>query len=253
MLTDVPASLDDLGALNVFGLASLLLVREQRLPVAPTRRLTTQLMRRLCDAGVIVTPWPEAQWMAEPRAETTPLERLHWRYVWQAYTLDELLGPLVSHLADLCSTAAGKELCALIWSQLAAAEAESFFAGQLRKHGFDDEWAPDMEYAIRNAPIALSIAQWRYCAWAAVRHGASLSQQRCGQLATDVLRDNIYRELLKRASHAASPMSRGCSLPPFSPLPHSAAGQLFAQYMIRLGEAFWTKPPTVSTISKVGG
>uniref|UniRef100_UPI00262A7E17 hypothetical protein n=1 Tax=uncultured Aquimonas sp. TaxID=385483 RepID=UPI00262A7E17 len=67
------------------------------------------------------------------------------------------------------------------------------------------------------------------------------------------LRDNIYRELLKRASYAASPMSRGCSLPPFSPLPHSAAGQLFAQYMIRLGEAFWTKPPTVSTISKVGG
>lgn len=248
MLSDVPGSLDEFGAQNCFALASLLLAQQERLLVAPTREATIRLMRRLCETGVIVTPWPEAQWPAEPRAETTPLERLHWRYVWQPYLLAELPELLQAQLAKLPTTPHGRELCVLIWRELALAEAQDFFAGQLIKNGFDGEWAADLEFAFREVAGELPIAKWRYCGWAAVRHGASLSQQRCGQISPQSLRESIYAELLKRSRYVTGPTSRGCELPPFWPVPRSAAGQLLAQRMTSLGAAYWSSAPSVAAI-----
>jgi hypothetical protein len=247
MLRDGLGSVDQLGAQNCFALGSLLFAHASRLAVAPTRKVTTQMMHRLCNAGVIATPWPDAQWKGQQQANTTPIERLEWAYTWRASTLSELPEHLFKFLSKLRRTTQGRENCVAIWKEIAVAEAQSFFKEQLVKHHFDGEWADDIEYAFHSAPDSLSIAQWRYCGWAAVRHGASFSQQHGSQLSREALREAIYKELLKRARYVRSPGYSKCKLAPFDPLPRNAAGQL-VQAMSGLGAAFWSERPSQSAV-----
>ncbi|GAB3302985.1 hypothetical protein [Luteimonas notoginsengisoli] len=80
---------------------------------------------------------------------------------------------------------------------IGSAETERFFEQQLVKHRFPGDWAQDIAFAYRDC-VVLTPAQWRYCAWAAVRRGASLAQQQGPH--ADGTREAIYQEVRRRAS-----------------------------------------------------
>jgi hypothetical protein len=243
-----PPTLADLGAEGCLALCALAHSQQQRLPVSPTQHYTLEFMSLLKRQEIIETPWPASKWEQDPTAERTPLEGLEWRYVWAAYPRDGLYRATVEHLEDLPRTEEGDECRASIWRTLAGAEAEAFYEQQLTRHGFDSEWARDMCYAIRETRPAMSIAKWRYCAWAAVRYGASASLRSTNR-GCDDLRELIYKELLSRASRVANGAWDRCELTPSHPQPRSAASRILTSSITNLGMTFWTTTPSMEAIS----
>lgn len=144
------------------------------MPIAPTRWLALAALETLRSHGVIAVSWPQATWDANPAARVTI------RSV-----------PVGANLAGLSNRAAasspedylenvdrgemamGARL--RLWTDLVCAEAESLLEQQLTKHRLPREWAADMPLLQRKH--ILTLAQWRSCAWAAVRCGASCAQQ----------------------------------------------------------------------------
>lgn len=238
-----PPTLDDLGVRGCYALAALLTAQERRIPVMPTRRSTLAAMQTLREAGIIDAPWPEARWAVEPRAEDTPIEQLQWRFAWDAYIRDGLLDVLVEFLHELPRDDYGLALRLRIWEELLTTEAEQFFESQLTKHNLEPAWAQDLTFAIRDSKLVLSIAQWRYCCWAATRFAAAQAQR---HRSTDVprLREDTYAELLRRAGRLASGDWAGGSFVPFNLRPESAGSRLYAETLTRLGPAFWSLPPS---------
>lgn len=94
-----PSNLDDLGVLGCLALGALLLAQEQRIPIAPTRRMALAMLFQLRELAVFDTPWLEARWALQPAAEETPLEQIQWRYVWHDYLRPGLL-PAVEEFLD---------------------------------------------------------------------------------------------------------------------------------------------------------
>jgi hypothetical protein len=243
-IVNSPRTLDDLGVDSALNLLAVLLAQEERRLVAPVRRLTLTKMENLRQLGLIEVPWPDPVWPVAADSEITPLEGLQWRYVWPAYERPRLAGALKEFLQTLPMDHIGAALRYRLWNELAEAEAEAFLEDQLARSRFDIEWAADFRFVYRDTCPALSIAQWRYCAWAAVRHGA-LMQTR-GQTSPRELREGIYGELRRRASAVSSRSWQGFE--PRHGEPRSATSATVAHLLIPLGRSFFMTPPSFDAV-----
>jgi hypothetical protein len=239
-----PLTLDDLGIQGCVALGALLAAQEKRLPVAPTRRMTLSLMHSLRELEIISAPWPDPKWVFEPTAEETPIEQVQWRYTWANYLRAGLSAAIEDYLMETPRDDWGLACRARLWNDLAVAEAERYFETQLARHHFETSWAQDLIFVIRESRFTMPIAQWRYCCWAAVRHGGSLAQQQRG-MDPQSLREAIYTELKRRAPRVANGDWANCIFAPFNPVPESAASRLFVQHLTGLGPAFWLLPPSL--------
>lgn len=243
MTSTAPATVDELGLQGSLYLWALLTGQAHRLPIAPTRRMSLLVLTLLNDHGVIEVPWPEMRWEIKPDAKITPIEGLQWRLAWTVYEPDRLLEALDDYFDSLEQSEFTVAVGVRLWSDLAPTEAERFFEQQLMKHRFAAEWAQDLAFAYREGPGAqLTIAQWRYCGWAAVRRGASVAMQ--NGLQADGLRDSIYQELKRRAASVASGVWSNCSFAPTNPLPENALGRAVVQRASGLGALYWTSRPS---------
>lgn len=235
-MPQTPATVDDLGLQGCLTLWALITAQERRLPVAPTRRLTLAAMELLRDQGVIQVPFPNGRWEANPAALETPLEHLQWQLKWSVYEPAQLFLALEDYLASVEQDEAGLAIRLRLWTDLANAEGERFFELQLRKHRFPGQWAGDIAFAYRGRH--LSLAQWRYCIWAAVRHGASQATQFGPE--ADRIREAIYAELRRRADGITSGPWKGGALPPYHATPESAMARGFLKHLAPLGLGYWT-------------
>lgn len=242
-----PAAVDDLGLQAALGLWALLTGQERRLPIAPTRRMTLANMETLAAQGVIEVPWPQAQWGIAPDAQQTPLEGLQWRLAWKAYQPARLLEALEDYLGNASRDELGLAIRLGLWIDLSAAEAERFFGQQLERHRFPQPWAEDIAFAHRYQRGGLSQAQWRYCAWAAVRRGASLALQQAQHDST-FIRESIYQELNRRASAIGSGAWTKAALPPFHPTPENALARGFLRLLAPLGMSYWVMAPSLEVL-----
>lgn len=241
-----PATVDELGLKGCLYLWALLTGQENRLPVAQTKRMTLVAMGYLQERGVIEVPWPEARWELKPEARITPIEGLQWHLCWTVYEPGLLIDALDDYFDSLERDDFTTAERLRLWTELGSAEAERFFEQQLLKHRFSGEWAQDIAFAYRESAAVLTSAQWRYCAWAAVRRGASMALQHGPQV--DGLRDTIYQEIRRRAASVASGAWTGCSFPPYNPQPESALGRGFVQRLTRLGALYWTASPSIEVL-----
>lgn len=247
MAVVAPPTLQDLGIQGCLALAALLTAQDRRIVVAPTQRLTLSMMHKLREQGIIEAPWPDTRWELDPIAEQTPIEQIQWRYSWSHYLRPGLLVVLEEYLDEIPHDDHGLASRVRLWNELTTSEAERFFESQLARHHFDITWASDLGYLVRDTRFVMSIAQWRYCCWAATRHGASIAQQSRGAEPA-VVREGIYAELRKRAMRLANGDWKNCAFPPFHPVPESAISRLYASRLTRLGEAFWTLPPVAESL-----
>ncbi len=236
-----PPTIDELGVPGALHLAALLDASNRRLRVAPTRRMTLALMAELREMALIDVPWPDPRWEIAPNARDTPIEGLQWRYLWTAYIEDSLVPALREFLQSVPRDEYAIALRMRLWRELAVAEGERFFETQLTRHQFDPGWAQDRVFVQRDCGLVLSAAQWRYCCWAATRHGAALAQQ---QRVPDpaAIREATYAELRKRIG----PVVAGrwaTNFVPFNLTPESALTRLFVDVLTPLGDAFWHLVP----------
>jgi hypothetical protein len=240
-----PPTIDDLGVRGSLCLAALLHGQDGRLPIAATHRSTLAVLELLREFGIIEVPWPEPRWLVKPDALDTPMEGLQWRYAWAAYPRANLPVALEDYLGCVPRDDYGLACRLQLWEELAVAEAESFFEQQLAKHRFDPGWARDLVFIHRQTTALLTIAQWRYCVWAAVRQGGALAQQ---QHAPDLplIREAIFAEVRRRVGYVAGGQWERCALPPFQRLPRSALSRLFVTQLARPDLDFWMTPPTLS-------
>ncbi|TXI48861.1 MAG: hypothetical protein E6Q50_09190 [Lysobacter sp.] len=241
MTSPSPQTVEDLGLQGCVYLSALLQAQDEGLGVTPTDRLTLATMAELKGLGVIDVPWPENRWNLEPRAEITPAEGFQWRYAWSAYARNLIGEALEEYLQSIPRDELACPWRTQLWQTLSVAETEQYFEQQLVKHRFEASWAQDIVLVHQQRRPALSIARWRYCCWAAVRHGASVSQQQATP-DTAVVRDAIYSELRRRADQVASGAWPNCSFPPSNPRPTNALGRLFVEVLSRVQDAFWTIP-----------
>lgn len=245
-----PLNLPTVGDLGVRGclyLAALLAAQERRLPIAPTRRVALTVLDVLRNLRLIKVPWPESRWEIQPQAQITPIEGLQWRYCWGNSVAEGLLIVLEDHLQSQVRDDSDLAIRTELWRELALAEAERFFEWQLGRHQFDPVWAQDLMFVHRDCPSTLSIAQWRYCCWAATRHGASVAQQQ-RVLDPAAIREAVYSELRRRAKNVGTGSWLKCALPPFNPLPESALGQLMALRLLSSAEIYWSSPPVMEKL-----
>lgn len=246
MALPTPATVDELGLQGCLYLWALLTGQDRRLPVGPTRRMTLVAMTLLQEQGVIEVPWPDERWELRPDAATTPLEGLQWRLAWGVYEPALLTDALEDYFHTLERDEFSTAVQLRIWADLGSAETERFFEQQLIKHRFSADWAQDIVFAYRENNASLTLAQWRYCAWAAVRRGASMALQH--GLQAEGLRETIYQEIRRRVAAVATGAWTGCSFPPHIPTPESAMARGFVQHLTRLGPHYWTSWPSAEAL-----
>lgn len=234
-----PASLEALGLRDCLGLAALLSAQDERRRIAATRRQAYSVLFSLVSRGVILVH-REPDSGLQAGMEATPFESVRWQFTWPAYERTALLPALLDELEAWPHDPLGIAERVNIWEELASTEAEAFFEYQLQKHQFEPGWAADLGFVQRKAAVRLSIAQWRYCAWAATRHGASVSLQQRG---VDEVREAIFQELGRRAQLLAQGRWGEAGFPPRNPVPYDALGSLFVQHLTRLHAHFWTVVP----------
>jgi len=238
--------LDDLSPRQCIYFAALLGAQECRLAVTPMRRLTEQLISQLAAQGVIESP--DAETPSHPSQET-PLEGIRWSCSWHEPPHVSLMVELGHRLRRLPFDDGGAPVRLQIWHELALAEAEHFLERQLLRHRLDRAWCKDVAFAHRDTHPALSIAQWRYCCWAAVRQGAALAMRQAVR-DDELIRESIYAELRRRATQLSQGQWSTCALPPFDLTPRSALGQLTAFLLLGSAELYWTTSATTEVIAK---
>lgn len=248
MTVIAPPTLDDLGIHGCFGLAALLAAQARRIAVTPSRRLTVAYLHPLRELGVIDAPWPEARWELEPTAEETPIEQIQWRYRWRDFQREGLLETLEEFLQSISMDEYGMACRLRLWQDLVVAEAEQFFESQLLKYNLEGSWAHDLTFAIREHRFELSIAQWRYCCWAATRFAAAQAQRHRGDTSAPGLREDMYAELKRRAQRLVNGDWSNCAFMPFHPRPESAAGRLLTSTLTRLGVLYWQCVPSADVL-----
>lgn len=234
-----PDTIDDLGIQGSLQLAALLATREQRVPLAPTTAASWQVIERLSNLGLVYSPGPDPH--AGPGYHYTPMEALPWRFTWSAYIEEQLLPALLDFLRQLDRDEPTLDLRVSAWRELALWEAQSFLEDQLQRHHFDPAWARDLSFVYYSSQPELSIGQWRYVGWAAVRHGASVAQ-RLGANASERIREGIFTQLQSRTSYArGSAWAASFGGPPG--LPRSSISRIFVRDLCSLDQHFWTAPP----------
>ena len=175
-----------------------------------------------------------------PSTEILPIEQVSWRFTWVSHVRPGLLEGLEDHLEVVPLSEEGLGIRTRLWTELAFAEAEHFYEQQLVKHHFDAGWSQDFGFAHQALSRSLSASQWRYCVWAAVRHGASVAQQKLPS--KEGVREAIFSELQRRSRKILSGELGGCSLPPGNPMPTSAIARIFTNSLCRLGSSYWQMP-----------
>jgi len=238
-----PATVDDLGVEGALYLHALLAAQAGRRPVTPTRKLTLQAMGVLRDVGVIALPFPEARWAADPDAESTPLADLQWRYAWPAYARDQVRDALADFLGEVATDEGAVELRIRIWRVLLKAECQQYFEFQLARSYLPAECALDIEFLVGGPGVELSLAQWRYCLWAAVREGGALSARRCFDDAT--LRQRIFDEAKRRSGLIASGRWTTEGFGARADEPVSGLSRAFLRHLAPIGDAFFLAAPGV--------
>ncbi|UOV08555.1 hypothetical protein MUU77_17400 [Pseudoxanthomonas sp. F37] len=232
-------TLEELGLRNTLFLAALLRAQAQRVPVAPTHSSALSVLDALQVLALIQVPWPADRWKIRPDAEVTPLEDLQWAFSWSAHDRKLLLPALEDQLSELALSHALVEERVALWDELAIWETEHFLEQQLRKHQFDANWARDLRFVFHSAPVGLPIAQWRYCCWAAVRQGASVALRRSLSDGSCV-REAIFQEMHNRLRYLERGSTQLGMFTPFHVSPASALAQLFMEYVVPTGWAYWT-------------
>lgn len=242
-----PTTVDDLGLQGCLSLWALIAAQDRRCPVAPTRRMAIATLELLRSQAVIAVPWPQAVWDANPGAQETPLEALQWQLVWTVYAPGQLPQALEDYLLAVDRSDDAMAARLRLWTDLAAAEAECFFAQQLVKHRLPGDWASDIAFVWPGR--VLSLAQWRYCAWAAVRRGASHAQQGAD---LSQLREIIYAELRLRVNRVSTGTWSNGALPPYHPTPTSALARGFLRLLAPLGMNYWMLAPNLEALMAMG-
>lgn len=226
-------------------LAALLMAQEERRRLGATSRQALTILHALRCRGVIEVP---AEATLAPGVEITPMEMLPWVFSWPAYHREQLLPAVLEELEGWPVDAMSVLERLRLWQELALAEGEAFFATQLAKHGFDAGWAADLVFAQRQSRAELSIAQWRYCTWAATRHGASVALQQRPGADSGGLREAIFVELGRRAVQLGNGRWPDAGFPPRHPYPLDGFGLAFVKHLTGLHGTFWTSVPSPETV-----
>jgi hypothetical protein len=245
MALPAPPTIDDLGVRGSLYLAALLSAQDQRMAVAATLRTSLAVLELLRELKIIDVPWPLARWAMQPDAEETPLEGLQWRFAWTSHARNQLGPALEEYLQGVPRDDYGLACRLQLWEELAASEAEGYFEFQLAKHRFDTAWARDLVF-VHKQSASLSIAQWRYCVWAATRHGGSVAQQQAVSQ-PGAVREAIYAELRRRVT-AVSGGWRDCAFMPHNRLPFNSLGRGFIAHLCPAEFDFWGTPPSLSAL-----
>lgn len=241
---NAPTSIDDLGVDGALYLLALLIAQSQRRAVTPTRQFTLQTLAILRDQGVIALPWPLPQWEVEPHAERTPFEGLQWRYSWSPCPRQELIERLGLHLRAVPLTEDGIALRVRLWQQLVRAESQQYLEWHLARSNLPIEWASDAQFLIDLPGHVLSLGQWRYCFWAAVRHGSTLVAQQVHPLAS--IRERMFDEARRRSDAIASGRWTVPGFDARADEPGSALTRVYLEHLAQIGAAFYQLPPTAA-------
>lgn len=239
-----PHTLDDLGLPGSVYLWALLRAHQQRLPIAPTAELAMEALQVLASHKILALPVDASASTLGLRQ--TPLEGIAWRWTWGAYQAESALPAIEDFLASISCDELVLTLGATLWQRLVRDEAQAFYAEQLARCQFDLHWQQDMAFAHHLSRLPLSAAQWRYCAWAAVRQGAALARQ--GTLPASRVREGMYGEILRRAAALAAGHYGRCGFTPSSVQPPTALAQGLACQWFNLGPAYWTALPSTEAL-----
>ncbi|MGY4516275.1 hypothetical protein [Lysobacter sp. HA18] len=223
-------------------LLALLTAQSERRPVAPTRRMTLEGLGLLRDHAVIALPSPLPRWEAEPRAEETPMEGLQWRYDWSAYQRADLVAALSDYLESISTDEEAVELRLTTWRQLVKAECQQYFEFYLTRIHLPVDWAADVEFLLGNSAVELSLAQWRYCLWAAARQGGSMAAQKA--YAETAIREAMFEDAKRRAAAIASGRWTTTGFDARPGEPASALTRVFLNHFARIGNIFYMQPPS---------
>ena len=238
---DAPASMEDLGLPGVAYVWALLTAQHARLTIAPALPLTVHCLELLQQRGNLSAGSDPLDAPRHGQEQRTPHEGLIWRWCWPAYEVEKAGVAAQEFLREVAHQDEAVALGVQLWRTLVHAEAEHFYGLQLARHQFDIQWQQDMIFAIARTGVELSAAQWRYCGWAAVRHGASLVCQR--SRASTELREALYKELTNRALALAQGRYGNCAFVPSVLIPESALARALTQHWLPLGRKYWESPP----------
>ena len=239
-----PHTLDDLGLPGAVYLWALLHAQQHRLALAPTADLAMEALMVLASHQIVALPEDGSGSAIGQRQ--TPIEGIAWRWIWRAYHADSALRAVEDFLTSVPRDDLVLTLGAALWQRLVLDEAQAFYAEQLARCQFDAHWQQDMAFAQRLSKLSLSASQWRYCAWAAVRQGATLARQ--GNLPASRVREGMYREILRRAAAVAAGRYGRCGFTPPSAQPPTAMAQGLACQWFNLGPAYWTALPSTEAL-----
>jgi len=185
----------------------------QKAPISTSLRLTYGLISVLEDRGLVRL---DIEGRA-PSVKRSIFDPVCWTVCIPSGAGEaELEALLLDRVRSLAmSTESAAERVAL-WRALAYAEAESYLAAQLRKHGFDPTWAERLLAALEHEWSGVPLARRRYLIWASVRQGASIYMQSSGDLTRSF--SAIETELRRRgrwlaATEAGSQVTEGTFLP----------------------------------------
>jgi hypothetical protein len=137
-----------------------------------------------------------------------------------------------------------------LWNLLLKAEAQQYYEFQLMRAHLPAEWASDVDFLVSQPGVSLSLAQWRYCLWAAAREGAALSARRCYEPAH--LRERMFEEARRRSASVASGRWTTNGFSPRADEPRSALSREFLRNFAPLGSAFFTAVPTYTAVDAQG-
>ncbi|MGR4877105.1 hypothetical protein [Pseudoxanthomonas sp. LARHCG66] len=239
-----PHTLDDLGLPGAVYLWALLHAQQHRLALAPTADLAMEALQVLASHQIVALPGAGSGWTIGQRH--TPIEGIAWRWTWSAYQADSALPAVEDFLASVPCDELLLTLGAALWQRLVHDEAQAFYAEQLARCQFDAHWQQDMAFAQRLSRVSLSASQWRYCAWAAVRQGATLARQ--GALPASRVREGMYGEILRRAAAVAAGRYGRCGFTPAAVQPPTALAQGLACQWFTLGQTYWTALPSIEAL-----
>ncbi len=240
--------LSELGVYDACGLLALIRSRGIRRSISPTKAMAVRILDTLRLRGVVEVPWPAAHWELPPRGYLTPIEQLSWDFVWPSMELQGLDSHLEDLLQEYASDTASRDESIIVWRALIRAECVEYFEFQLSKHGFEPTWSADLDWLPAHYHDDLSLVQWKYLIWSAVRHGAmECLRTRFNPQQT---RNAIAGMLASAHRLRFALVGNFEGFLPRSTRPYSLMGEAFVFHATRLGFSYWTEPPSEDALKQ---
>lgn len=233
-------NLSDLSVYEACGLLALIKSRDVRRPVSPTKVMTIHILEALRVRGVVEVPWPAERWQLPPRGYLAPIEQLSWDFVWPAMPLEGLQPHLEDFLREHSCAESSRDELIVLWRSLIRGECIEYFEYQLSKHHLDPAWSDDLGCLPPHYLDDLSLLQWKYLIWSAVRHGTMVFMRFRNMQHT---RNEVAREL---ASPRRFGIARGGTFEGFFPRslrPYSLMGNCMLDFASQLESRYWSEPP----------